>query len=102
LLQGLANEEDARILYQAAAEAGLAQAQPPSPEDHLTAAMQEQEQKLRVIFSFTPLLLFDLSTGSAASGCLSLTCISSLHLSASGFLLWKRNYHLLCICIMSM
>ncbi|KAL0050877.1 hypothetical protein WJX82_009288 [Trebouxia sp. C0006] len=46
--EGLANEEDARILYQAAAEAGLAQAQPPSPEDHLTAAMQEQEQKLRV------------------------------------------------------
>jgi len=55
LLQGLANEEDARILYQAAAEAGLAQERPPSPEDHLTAAMQEQQQKLRVGFSFFPL-----------------------------------------------
>ncbi len=57
LLQGLANEEDARILYQAAAEAGLAQEQPSSPEDHLTAAMQEQEQKLRVGFSFFPFVL---------------------------------------------
>lgn len=42
------NEEEARQLYEAAAEAGLAQQRPPAPEDHLTAAMQEQEEKLRV------------------------------------------------------
>lgn len=46
-LQGV-SEEDARQLYEAAAEAGLAQQRPPAPEDHLTAAMQEQEEKLRV------------------------------------------------------
>lgn len=41
-------EDKARQLYEAAAEAGLAQQRPPAPEDHLTAAMQEQEEKLRV------------------------------------------------------
>lgn len=46
-LQGL-SEEAARQLYQEATEAGLAQEQPPAPEDHSTAVMQEQEQKLRV------------------------------------------------------
>ena len=53
-LQGT-KEEEARELYTAAAEAGLAQEQPPAPEDRLTAAMQEQEQKLRVRFSALPL-----------------------------------------------
>ena len=42
------SEEEARQLYEAAAEAGLAQQQPLAPEDHLTAAMEEQEEKLRV------------------------------------------------------
>ncbi|KAL3147314.1 hypothetical protein ABBQ32_002799 [Trebouxia sp. C0010 RCD-2024] len=42
------SEEAARQLYQEATEAGLAQEQPPAPEDHSTAVMQEQEQKLRV------------------------------------------------------
>ena len=42
------SEEEARQLYAAAAEVGLAEQRPPAPEDHLTAAMQEQEEKLRV------------------------------------------------------
>ena len=42
------SEEAARELYKGALEAGQAQEQPPAPEDHLTSAMQEQEQKLRV------------------------------------------------------
>ena len=52
------NEEEARQLYEAAAEAGLAQQRPPAPEDHLTAAMQEQEEKLRVrsLYSFSALV----------------------------------------------
>lgn len=51
------SEDKARQLYEAAAEAGLAQQRPPAPEDHLTAAMQEQEEKLRVR------ALYDLSRG---------------------------------------
>ena len=52
------SEEEARDLYTAAAEAGQAQEQPPAPEDRLTAAMQEQEQKLRVRDSILPLDLW--------------------------------------------
>lgn len=60
------SEDKARQLYEAAAEAGLAQQRPPAPEDHLTTAMQEQEEKLRVralydlsglLMSFGPLSL---------------------------------------------
>ena len=51
-VQGLSSEDEARALYQAAAEAGQAQERPSAPEDHLTAAMQEQEQKLRVCSSY--------------------------------------------------
>ena len=47
-MQTLKDENVARTLYQAAADVGQAQEQPPAPEDHLTTAMQEQAQKLRV------------------------------------------------------
>ena len=54
------SEDKARQLYEAAAEAGLAQQRPPAPEDHLTAAMQEQEEKLRVrtLYDLSGVLMF--------------------------------------------